>query len=1122
MKKRLSSVVFMLSALSMLVMGVAVVSAQTSRGTVTGLVTDPQGAVVVGATVELINTKTSITRTTTTNDSGLYRFDAVELSTYDLKVTAQGFKPFVIRGVEVSAQVVTVDASLEIGSQQEVIEVTAGTQEILQKSAPVRGGTIDTVRITELPFSSRNPVSLALTLPGVSSNRGGFGVSTFSVNGSRGRSNNFLIDGTENNDISVAGQAFTIANPDAVQEVSVQTSNYDAEFGRAGGAVVNTITKSGTNEFHGTVSFLLDSTRDDAITSRQARDPEVIRRGHPPSGTENIYAGTIGGPIIRNRTFFFGAYQEDRLRSNAQAQLTTPTAAGRERLRQLFPQGASANVDLLLSATQNAVGISNPFNLALGTVGGVDRGNIQFGDFFRNYGFTDNIHQWQARIDHKLGDNDQLSGRFLGNREDNPKGGTAEFEGFDADFSARLYNLQIAETHIFSPRLTNEGRIAYNRIQFGFPLSNPDGPAGTLPRITVSAISRLGMDTTFPQGRTANNYTIQDTITYVRGNHTFRGGVDLLRQISTQAAPFNPRGSLTYAASTGFTSLANFVDNFGGSNGTAARDFGSAVYFPSLYREAAFFQDRWRATEALTLTLGLRYENFGTPFNTLRTPAFTGLFNVDPVTRTGPFSQPNKIPSDNNNFAPSIGIAYAPSFKEGFLGRLFGEGKTVVRAGYQIGYDSFFNNIASNAAVSSPNIISTTNTSTVSAANPRGLPNLTNQFPTMARALTPLDGQTLATPNLVNPYYQRWSLGIQRELPYNIVLDVSYVGSKGTRLYINEDANPLVRPELRITPPGYTGPTQGRLDNVQGGRTVRTNGGSSIYHSGQLLVQRRFANNFLLTGAYTYAKLIDNASEVFTQGGITSGTSFFAIPQLFGGSRLDRARSLFDRTHRAVFSYVYELPLMREQHGFLGHILGGYQISGVTTFESGVPFTALNGFDSDGIGGSLNRPDFNPNGQRGVRAVAVIATAANPGPPGTPLGAIIGWVNPDNNNAPIDPNTARYLVNPVYNPGLPGSVIRTGTLGRNTERTPGTNNWNINLLKRTRITESISFEFRAELYNAFNHPQFTQGSISPFSPTGGSIGSNAGTTPAGRFLVADSPVTDGGGRVVRWQVKLIF
>lgn len=1146
-----------------------VARAQTSRGTVSGIATDPTGAVISGASVKLANVETNVQRTTTTNDEGFYRFDAVDLGTYNVIIEATGFGRSTQTNVIVNAaQTSNVDVQLALSGQETTIDVTADTGAQLQTEAPVRGGNISPRQITELPIAGRNPVALALTLPGVSTNRSGVGIGTFSVNGARSRSNNFLIDGTENNDISVAGQGTQLNNPDAVQEVSVQTSNYDAEFGRAGGAVVNVITKSGRNDLFGTLSFLYDTRSDDALTSSESFIPENRLRGEPPSGTEYFASGTLGGPVVlprfgeggpalyngRNRTFFFGYYQERRQRSTGQSTFVLPTAAGRARLRELFPVGASANVDLLLSATQDAVGSSSPLFIGLGVAPGgtgtsstqcnpdgtAPAGNrpcIQFGTFARNYAQTFNQHQYLIRIDHKLSDNDQLSGRFISSRDDNPTASPGLSQTFDAATLNRNYSFQTAYTRIFSPSVTNELRVAYNRIQFQFPIGDPSGLGGTLPRITFGGnVSGIGIATNLPQGRTANNYVIQDTATKIVGDHTFRGGIDFLRQISTQSAPFNARGSLAFSASTGFTAFANFVDNFGGTSGAVSRDFGSPVYFPSLYRTAIFFQDRWKATEALTFTLGLRYENFGTPFNTLRTPAFTGLFNIDPANRAaGPFSQPNEVASDNNNFAPTIGIAYAPSFKDGMLGRILGEKRTVLRAGYQIGYDSFFNNIASNAASSSPNTIVTTINSTA-GAGARGLANFSNSFPATAATLNPLSAQTLLTPNLVNPYYQRFSAGFQRELPFNFVLDVAYVGSKGTKLFINEDANPLVRAEFRVTPASYTGPActpgtnitaaqgtpafpagtlcplSGRLDNLQGGRTVRTNGGSSSYHSGQLEVRRRFANNLTFTGAYTFSKLIDNNSEVFAVGVGSAERSVAALPIILGGDRLERAVGQFDRPHRASFTYVYEIPFLREQRGPLGRLLGGFQLSGVTTFESGVPFTVINGLDADGIGGNNDRPTYNPNGQRGVRALPVVNAQ----------GFITGYTNPDAGGAAIDPLTAEFIINPAYNPALPGSVPRFGNLGRNTERSPGINNFNFNILKRTRLTEGTAVEFRTEFFNIFNHPQYTTGSVSPFSPGGGVINSDANAATSGRFLNANTADTDGGGRVIRYQVKLTF
>lgn len=1115
------------------------VSAQTSRGTVSGTLTDPNGAVIAGATVTLTSIQTTVARTTTTNNEGLFRFDAVDPGTYSIKFNAAGFGDVTKTNVPVSAgQVADVSTTLSPGGQQVVVDVTADAGALLQTEAPVRGGTIENKQVTELPFIGRNPVALALTLPGVSTNRGSQGASTFSVNGARGRSNNFLIDGTENNDISVAGQGFQITNPDAIQEVSVQTSNFDSEFGRAGGAVVNVITKGGTNNLHGTVSFLYDTTADDAISTLFANtDPDTVRRGRLPSATEYIAGGTIGGPVIiphlyngHNRTFFFGAYQQDRARSTSQTQLVTPTAAGRATLLSVFGN-SSPNLNTYLAATAQTVGTTGTFQIALGTAGtgagsstvcpapAGQRPCVEFGTFARSYAATYKEPQWQVRIDHKISDKDQLSSRFLWDRQYVPKGGIAEFPGFDADFAGRFYNFLTTETHVFSSTFTNEMRVGYNRIQLFFPFEDPTGPAGTLPRINISnsGASQIGGNTSFPQGRTANNYVVQDTMTVVKGNHTTRFGVDYLRQISTQIAPFNPRGILTYTAGGNRTSLANFIEDFGGSSGAAQRDFGSGFYFPQLTRIAFFVQDRWKVTEALTLSLGLRYENFGEPFNSLRTPAFTGLFNIDPVTRTGPFSQPNQVKRDNNNFGPSFGLAYSPSVEHGWLGRLVGNREMVLRAGFQIGYDQFFNNIASNAQASSPNLVSTATTSTTSNG-PRGLANLSANFPTVAATLTPASTQTLITPNLVNPYTMRWSAGFQRTLPFKLLLDMSYVGTRGVHLYLTEDYNPSVPAALRVTPAGVTTGLTGRLDNLQGARNIRTNGGDSIYHAGQMELSRRFANNFTFTGAYTWSKFIDNGSEVFGNT-ISTNTPNAAIPSILApnGLRNERALSNFDRTHRASFTYVYELPLFREQRAFVGHLLGGWQLAGVTTFESGVPYSVFNGVDSDGLGGGLDRPLLNPAGQAGVRAVPNIATASS-NPCGVAVGAVY-YQNPEANFACINPSTARYI-------GLLSGSGILGNAGRNTERTPGINNTNLNLSKRTRISENKIVEFRMEVYNIFNHPQFVQSPsnilANIFGVTGLGVSSNLTTTAPGRFLNPDTPATDSSARVIRYQIKFIF
>ncbi len=373
---------------------------QTSRGTVSGVIKDANGAVIPGAEITLINTETTVSRSTVANDEGFYRFDAVDLGTYSVRVAAPSFSTAVKSGVTVTAnQTVAVDADLQVGSQQAVVDVVSGTSEPLQTESPVRGGNVSAKQITQLPVIG-NPTGLALTLPGVVSNRTGVGVGTFSVNGARGRSNNFLIDGTENNDISVAGQGFQITNRDAIQEVSVQTGNYDSEFGRAGGAVVNVITRAGTSAFHGTLAFQYDTSTDDAITSSQARNPRVLALGRPLFNDEKIYSGTFGGPLFlpnfgeggpvfnteRDKNFFFVAYLENRFRAPGNTvTLVTPTAAGRATLQQFA--GTNPRVAEYLALTANAIApVANRPSQSLDPLGDpAVRGSVAIGDFFRTF-----------------------------------------------------------------------------------------------------------------------------------------------------------------------------------------------------------------------------------------------------------------------------------------------------------------------------------------------------------------------------------------------------------------------------------------------------------------------------------------------------------------------------------------------------------------------------------------------------------------------------------------------------------------------------------------------------------------------------------------------------------------
>ena len=379
----------------------------------------------------------------------------------------------------------------------------------------------------------------------------------------------------------------------------MQTSNYDAEFGRAGGAVVNVITKPGGNQYHGTASWQYDTRRDDAITNTESQSPSIRERGYPPYGTEHFFAGTFSGPVklpLRPRRpvalgrqgphIFFFAYQNQRQASNTVATVLTPTAAGRATLRSLFPAGANPRVDRLLDLTSGARG-ANPTLIDIGAA----RPGVEFGRAVTSFAQSFVEPQLQARIDHKVSETSQLSARYLYADQIAPVGGaTLGLPGFTTSQANRFQNFLISETHVFSPSVTNELRLSYNRIALAFPLDPPTDLGLTLPNITIAGVSNvsgatynIGIQTNL-QGRVANNYVIQDTISYLRGAHTFRGGFDLLKQRSRQFAPINERGSLIYNAGGNFTGwLTSLTTSGSGARPTA---ISAAVLLPGVVPSA--------------------------------------------------------------------------------------------------------------------------------------------------------------------------------------------------------------------------------------------------------------------------------------------------------------------------------------------------------------------------------------------------------------------------------------------------------------------------------------------------------------------------------------------------------
>ncbi len=1047
--------------------------AQTSRGGVVGTVTDVSGAVVARAEVFLTHTYTGVVRSTITNEAGIYRFDAVDLGIYTLRVTKPGFRPFLSTGLGVEAnRATTLDAKLEVGDVQTAVEVNAEAAELLAKDGPLRGGNLQGEEVSKLPLTALDPISLARTLPGVTEPAGTmvFG-GTFSVNGQRPRGNNFLLDGTDNNDPVFTGTAQSFNIPDAVAELSVQTSNFGVEFGRAGGGIFNVITRSGTNGYHGTTFWQYRSQRFNSVSNVDKLN------GAPKSVfNQNIYGFTAGGPIRRDRTFFFGAFQQDTFRSTRQYPFVFPTADTVSRLRSLFP--SNPRLDFYLSAVGDLRGLTNLFDLPLGAdpATGVDRRSATFGTTLVGLPLSNEGPQWMLRLDHNFSQAHQASARYAYDSRvaspDNIVFAVLSFPGYISEISWHNQNFLITDTYTIRPTWTNEFRFSYTRKRFDLPISARSVPlAATLVKITIPDVSTPGIGVSLPQFRYSNNWLFQETQSRVAGHHTFRYGAEFLRQLSKQrGAGFIERGELLYTDATGYSAFANFLDDFSGPSASTVRHFGDPVFYPNVFRQSYFSQDAWKVRPSLTLTLGLRYENSGEPANrAFQYPAFAG-FDPDK------FLVPNKVSGDNTSFGPAFGFAWSPLYQSGLGRRLLGDGETVWRGGYQISYDAFFTQLLNFLSGDVPNVM---RTQVVASNRGRGMPNWFSQLPSVGQAPGPLDPQTFVIDrNLRTPYTERWSFGLERELSSSILVDISYVGSASHKLFTREDVNPRQSLGSRLYP------------NL-GIRQVLTSQGNSAYHALQLRVVRRLSRGFEIAGSYTWARTIDSTSEAVPANISSNPGNLTSVPISSGGLKIDRGLSDYHRGQRLTIAYLWDIP--GPQRGFAKHVLGGWSIAGITSFQSGTPFTVLNGFDRNNDGIPTDRPDIgNPNAPLNTRAVVTPMSGA--------MACSTGYRNPDTGGC-VSPINVHF----IEGRGLPNGEA----VGRNTLFTGGIKIWDMSLFKTFAITEKKHLELRWEAFNLFNTPQFVN------VPE-----RNVKGSPRGRFLNPD--FTDSGIRTMRLQLKLIF
>jgi outer membrane receptor protein involved in Fe transport len=1070
--------------------------AQTSRGTVTGTVTDSSGAVVPNAAVTLTSAGTGVASTVKTNEAGIYRFEAVLAGDYTVSVKANGFGESKMSATVAAGLTTGRDFTLKIAGTGESVTVEASAVQ-LQTEEAARGGAISSDSLASLPISGQNSLNLMLVLPGVvRSNQGGSldgGIGA--VNGARARSNNFMIDGSANNDSSVAGPGLVLTNNDALQEVAVQTSNFTAEFGRSGGAIVNQITKSGTNQLHGTVATIYRSEVLNASTATQR-----TAFGNKQSTTlknkfkENIPAFTIGGPVLipgvydgHNKTFFFVAGQWDRYSGTSPTDFVVPTAAGFNVLQPLAATCPNVAKYLSLLGDRRASDVSGTSNIsiALPTAvaatscgGGARTGQVvQIGTYTRESPrvYLDNNHM--VRIDHVASSKQNMSFRWLMDTTSDTSGNVGVSPDFDVPYNGRTMGANFNHVYVVKNNLVNEFRFSYTRFNFGWWLPNENSLGATTPDIGITSLSYLTLSASYPQGRVANTFQYQDTMGWTSGKHSVRFGGEIMRQNSVQVAPFNYRGSLTYSASvnnayTGgaITGLANFIDNYSGPSGGVAISFGSGQYRPNLFTYAGFIQDSYKIRNDLTLTYGVRYENFGQPANGFKYPAFVG-YNDGDILSTA------KVKKDGNNFGPNLGFSWNPRLNNGLLSKLTGNGKTVLRGGYGVSYDTWYNNLLSNMAAGSPNALANTPISAASSATqPRGIKNLSAVLPTLTPvAVTPYSSQTsMFSQGIRNPYYHRFSLGVQRELPSQMIVDLSYVGTLGRQLLFTNPLNPAL-PNAAQNGVGVQ--ANGQILRVHANRgliQVRDSGLTSSYNAMQLQVRRKFANTAVggiaFNSAYTWSKNLDVLSETFASN--SSGQNPSRSP-LFGPLKaIDWGPADNDRRH--VWSTVLQWNVRAPQKGVLGQVLGGWSVAPIFTVQSGTPFTVLNGADRDFDNSTLgDRPDIgNPAAPINTFARTVGTSVCS-----------TGLQNPAN-NACVTPNDVRWVQVTTYSP------TSSKMAGRNSAYTGGYFTMDANILKTFKIGERYKFEYRAEIFNLTNNQNFDTPVASSYRTLSSATGTN--------------------------------
>jgi hypothetical protein len=1101
--------------------------AQRLDGTLRVTVTDKSQASVEEAKVTAENEATGVAVTTTASSSGTYVFPNLLVGTYTVTVEKDGFKKAVQKGIVVNSnQVSEAKVDLELGSVSAIVEVEAGADLVKTESSTLEA-TFSGRAVQDIPINTTggDVKEYSVYAPGTTTQQGGVQGSGGSIGGTRPRFNGFSIDGVDDNKIDTTGPTQPVIQ-ESVAEFTLLTNQFTAENGHSAGGQFNIVTKSGTNNWHG-AAWGYDRNRNyDAFDNLQKQ------RGAKSRFDYNRAGASAGGPVIHNKFFVYGAYefQNSGLASSSPS-ISSPTADGLATLMSLAHD--SAITDFLkqfpVAPTANAAVQVNGQAIPVGTIQSIAP----------NFA---NQHDFIVNADASLGKH-QLRGRFLYDRlrepDFNPSQPQAQFLGTHSEDARKVI---FTDAWSISNSVINDFRTSYSRLN-GPNLIVPSG-FSNFPNVEVDELgSNLGPNGLAPAGYTQNIYQWVDNISYIRGKHTFKFGVEARKYIAPTNVLPRARGEWDYA------SLSQFINDFvpTGANG-ALRGAGSGSVADNYNAFYWFVQDDWKVTPRLTLNVGLRYEYSGVP----RDENLQAINGVSDDPALGLFFRAPK--PDTNNFAPKFGFAWDPR----------GNGKWAVRGGAGLAYDVVPNNFAINSLP--PQLQSEQNPgltcalagapqwcASFDAANPtnptagQGFLQFGGLLQVNVPPVTQADARAATgslIPNHVSPKVITWTLGVQHELFRDSSIEVRYVGTRSLELPVQRRLNSASAfdpnfPGGGITPlPTYINPsdvpvtvaspasTLQSFDNYNplplsadgflGSMTTFPPIGSGIYHAGSADFIHRFARGIYLRANYTYSKNIDNATNELFSSRVNprraqDGFDFAA----------ERGLSALDIRHKFALSFLYEIPNVQTDHAFVKALVHGWELGGTYLAESGQPVTPLSGVDSNANGDSAgDRTIINPAGVGLTGSTVNFVCNAGAG------GVTSIVTDPATCGSGDDSNIIGYVAaNPTAR-FIQAGVGAKANAGRDTVSTPGLNIWNMSLLKNTKLSERFSLQFRAETYDTFNHRNFSIG----LPTNNGAIDQNTNANPlsSGYIFVTSGNLFlnnhqfNGGSRTMQLGLRLIW